>query len=202
MMHLLEDLLDWIRWKISPVLPFFYAIHRLFFNCVRMIHDLSGSMLQQNVTWDVLWTSLPVCGSVTVVVRVQTSFGVDKKVEGFVSVQRSGGIHRIVLDGREVVSGDDGDTALGPPFYGSFYLPESVVWKVETRKVKSFNTSSIRGRCALLSFDRNHTGLTFLQITVLRNNPHNIEAKHATEAFEKAIVEAKEFASLLLKVQM
>lgn len=190
MFYVLEDARDWIVWKLSFLTPWLAGIHSLILAIVGFVHRLSGSILSHEVEWDLVWTSVPVCADVTVVVRVTTTFGVNTKVEGFLALYHRCGIYRVLVDGHEVVHNDDGIPTKGDIFYGSFYLPESVTWKLDTRKVKSVNTSSIRGRCAVLTFDRNPTGITQLQITVLRNNPSTYAKKAAAE-FEKAIINAK-----------
>lgn len=145
-------------------------------------------MLPNPVTWAVLFSSVPACGDLTVVVRVDTAFGVQKRVQGFVSLQQCGSLFHLVLDGHEVA----GDSTQGELFRGSFHFPDSVPWTLTCKKAKSVNESSIRGRCSVLEFDANPTGVTFMQIAVLRDNPNNTVAKKAALAFEHALQQAND----------
>lgn len=172
--------------------PWFCFFFQFFFRLVSTIHQVTGSVLGNPVEWQTLWGNVAVCEEVSVVVRIVSTMGAAKRVEGFVSFQQCGSLFRLHLDGYEVVTDDFGNHGKGPSFYGAIYFPESIKWKLESMKVKGMNTSSIRGRTCAFTFDRNPTGYTTVQVTVLRNNQHSIVAKEAASHFDKVMNEAKE----------
>ena len=127
---------------------------------------------------------------------IVTSFGVEKRVQGFLEVDQYGTMLRFVVDGRVVESDDvTGEAkALGDRFKGAFVLSHSEKWEFTDRKVKSMNTNTIRGRAIRISFEENDTGINCVQITMLRKDPTNALAKEGTEEF--VVVMNKAFEEL------
>ena len=149
------------------------------------LHRWLGVMVAKPVAWETLWSSVPYCEDVTVVMRVETSFLVDTRVEGFLQLQKYGRVFRFAMDGHTVLTDEDGISSKGQRFYGCVYLPDAVPWGFETKKVKS-TRSDIRGRCSRLSFPRNSTGVTSVQVTVLKKGTTS-SFKTAIKAFEDAM---------------
>jgi hypothetical protein len=177
---------------------FFSTVHAYFISALQAIHRLTGNILGDPMYWDVVWSSVPYCNELTMVVKVETTYGLNKTVQGFVVLEQNGRLFRLVVDGCEVLKSYDVESTVtsvkGDKFYKAFYLPDSVNWQLESKKVKSNNTASIRGRCVYLDWDRNPTGLSFCQVTVLRNNYNSQVAKRAAEEFEQAITLAKKIS--------
>lgn len=69
----------------------------------------------------------------------------------------------------------------------AFHLPEDMKWKCVHRKSESFSDSSIRGNSTLLTFSSSLTGVSSVQIAVIRDKPASKIGKHVAVAFEGAI---------------
>ena len=93
------------------------------------------------------------------------------------------------------IDNNNNPSSKGGAFHGAIYLPDGVIWMLTCKKVKSYNTSSIHGRVAVLNFPRNTTGVLTMQVTMIRNKPESMRAKDAALAFEQALQQAKRIAS-------
>lgn len=190
MFAFLEVIRHWFLLKFAIVAPWLDALMRFFYCCIQLVHRMSGAMLSDPVAWDVCWSSVPYCKELTIVVRIASTFGLNKRVQGFILLQSYGRVYCLLIDGYEVVTNDRGSSK-GDHFYGAIYLPDAVPWEMSCKKVKSQTTSSVRDRCTFISFGSNTSGLTSIQLTVLREKPNSIVGKEAALALEAALLVAK-----------
>lgn len=116
------------------------------------------------------------------VVRVDSVFAGKKRVQGFLSLQQCGSAFRLLVDGHEVIETTDGSPS-------AVHLPD-VKWEPDTKRVKSANNNSIHGRCTLLTFPSDATGVSAVQVNIMRNNPNEKGVEVASLSFEEAILKA------------
>ncbi|CAB9502903.1 hypothetical protein SEMRO_150_G068720.1 [Seminavis robusta] len=127
------------------------------------------------------------------VIRITSTMGYDRRVQGSLTLEQFGNstLFRVLIDGHEVIDGPDGIRGPGNRFQGAVYLPESVQWEPLFRKVKSSNTTSVRGRSTFLRFGPNVSGVNALQVTLIHSNKNKSQdAKRVSTAFEACIAKA------------
>ncbi|CAB9526626.1 hypothetical protein SEMRO_1858_G302080.1 [Seminavis robusta] len=130
------------------------------------------------------------------VVRISSTMGCSRRVQGSLSLEQFGNttLFRVLIDGHEVIDGvDGGGNHPGDRFQGAVYLPESVQWERIYKKVKSANTTSIRGRCTFVKFGPNVSGITAFQVTLIYSNSNkSADTKRVSASFEACIAKASE----------
>ena len=162
-------------------------VHRTFRYLMATVHHCSGRFVEPPpLTWNVLFAS-PNDDGLSVVTRIFSAFEY-KRVQGKITLQKlaSFGMYRLTIDGFEVVSDENDKPSQGPAFQAALFLPCSS-WKVTPKKVKSFNTTSVRGKSYSITFGANSFGLTSLQITFLHENE---VARDTVGVFEDVLKEA------------
>jgi hypothetical protein len=178
----------WFHYGFNAMVRTFCSV---FLAVVSGIHWCCGLCLDRNVTWKTLFSYTESHDNgVDIVIRVETSFGFNERVQGNVVVQQFGShrLYRLLLSGHFPPVDHNGEHVLipGDSFVGAIYLPDGLVWNIHHKKVKSNNTSSVRGQSTLIKFPPNVTGTTSIQITFIYNSG-NDEAKDISERFRGVI---------------
>jgi hypothetical protein len=173
---------------------------------VSRIYYTCGLLIAPRVTWVTLFASNKGKESdehVTVVVRTEATFGFNQRVQGHVMFQQYGtqsNLFRLVVDGYlppdadseggkgndKPVSGDTEGTKkdIGKRVIGALYFPDGVLWCLTHKKVKSNNDTSIRGRCTLISFTGNISGMRSIQVSFIHNS---ITGKAISASFQSTV---------------
>ncbi|CAB9516765.1 unknown protein [Seminavis robusta] len=176
-------------------------LRSIFLFFVGNLHTLCGRMIARSVAWTPLFSfSSDQADDITMVVRVSSTMGCSRRVQGSLAVEQYGNttLFRVLIDGHEVIDGVDGSNQPGDRFQGAVYLPESVQWEPVFKKVKSANTTSIRGRCAFVKFGPNVSGITALQVTLIHSNKNkSFDAKRVSAALEACIANASEAVNMV-----
>ncbi|CAB9510012.1 expressed unknown protein [Seminavis robusta] len=186
---------SWCQWATNGGRLVVDRLNSSLLFLVGFVHSVCGRMIGRCVAWETLFAfSSDETDDISMVIRVTTTIGYDKRVQGCLTVQQFGRttLFRVLIDGHEVVDGAGGNQQ-GARIQGAVYLPESLQWDPLFKKVKSSNTTSIRGRCAYVKFGPNISGVSALQATLIHSNSNkSADAKRVFAALEECIKNAAE----------
>ncbi|CAB9505155.1 unknown protein [Seminavis robusta] len=191
---LLEAWLYWIRSRVSSSIA---RIYSSFLLLVGVVRSACCFLLGHDVEWTDVFCFDEESEDVTVVVRVASSL-FNKRVQGLLVVQQYGSssLFRLLIDGHEVIPrADGGGNMQGDRLMGALLLPDGIKWTVNTKKAKSGNASTIRGRCTYVSFVDNLTGMTSLQVTTIHDTRNNGNGKAVGALFEEKMKAAAELVN-------
>lgn len=153
------------------------------------LHTACYIILDPHVAWRPCFSFIQESEDVTVVVRLSTTFGFDDRVQGRFVLERFGRYQhfRLLIDGHEVTTDDDGNRVKGKRMIGAVYFPDTE-WNAEFKKLKSSNTTSVRGRSTLITFPVNNlTGVHLIQVTFVYSSTDHEVAKRIAASFEDVL---------------
>jgi hypothetical protein len=190
----------YLLWSLACMLP--GRVSSWFIFAITCIHYRCSLLINSRANWVTLFEySDRACKDVTAVVRVDTSFGFNEKVQGRVTFQRYGTsiLFRLLIDGHlpPVVGSMNADantaatTESAEPQHGeckhitgAIYFPDSVSWQSTHKKVKGNSNTAIRGRSTLVCFKNNVAGINKVQVSFIHNTP---KGKEISAEFQGAI---------------
>ena len=150
------------------------------------IHRWCGWYVDSRITWTTLFSYTESHNNgIDIVIRVDTSFGFNERVQGHVILQQFGNhnLYRLLISGHLPPGEENSGQFYGKPLVGAVYLPDGLVWTLEHKKVKSSNTPSVRGHSSRILFGHNITGTTSIQITFIYNSGNDL-AKDISTSFQ------------------
>lgn len=158
------------------------------------IHGWCGWYVDSRITWKTLFSITEShTNGMDIVVRVETSFGFNERVQGHVILQQFGNhnLYRLLISGHLPPLEENSEQIHGKPLVGAVYLPDGLVWSLHHKKVKSNNTTSVRGHSTRIVFAPNITGTTSIQITFIYSSGNDL-AKDISTSFRGVLNDVKE----------